>query len=271
MRNTLRTAIIACLLLLALSSQSMAGGLMLSPLRVDFTGKKRYATVTIMNEDKDNPVRYHIRMDPLRMTVDGKMIKARPADAREKLAMRLVRYSPSTAIIPAGGKQIVRLMLKKPANLPDGEYMTYFSVAPEPLKKTTTSTTQEKQGINLTMLVGIRIPLIIRHGEVSAIDEVESIKFFQNTNKEIFAQVLTSHKGNKSSIVGVRLEQILPSGEEIKLAESKRNVIYLPLTERKIRISIKDPTTLYKRGKVRVTLYDKENKGKVLSQKEFNI
>ncbi len=267
---------IFCFCLIALffgATGAWARGIMLSPLRVNFENRDRYAKVTVINQDREKPVRFNISTVTLRMDDQGRMFEPQESSASETVARRMLRFSPSTAIISPGGKQVLRLMLKKPSNLPEGEYLTYLSAQPEDVVKEE-SVEKDSGGrvsLDLDIMVGVRIPVVIRHGELDVSVRASGLGFHRMKSGQLAADVVLEREGSRSCVLGIKLEQELPSGDVIKLGEKGRAVIYTPLKKRLVQVPLERADTLSKGGRLRIVLTDEEHDGAEVGRREFDI
>lgn len=160
------------LLTLLLSPLAMAD-LMLYPMRVEMEKNQRAAQVELVNRGLA-PETYRISVVNRRMTDTGQIVPTDNAEPGERFATNMLRYSPRQVTLQAGESQTVRISLRKPAGLANGEYRSHLqfdrqpdvegisdiarAVNPEPGQIT----------IRLTTLIGVSIPVIVRHGDTSA-------------------------------------------------------------------------------------------------------
>ena len=112
---------------------------------------------------------------------------------------KIVRFSPRQFTLNKGGRQKVRLSLRKPANLPEGEYRFH-------IKATRLAQPENKNlddGVYMHANIGVTIPVIVRHGDAQVSADVSNIKIIppsQTIRKRPEAHVTINRKGNKSAI-----------------------------------------------------------------------
>lgn len=111
--------------LILLASHAFAGELMVHPTRVVFDGNTRTAQIDVINSGTET-MTYRISLIRRRMTDTGEFVPVESAHEQERFADEMIRYSPRQVVIPPGGTQAVRLQLRKPANLEDGEYRSHL-------------------------------------------------------------------------------------------------------------------------------------------------
>lgn len=249
---------------------------MLDPLRIELFDNQRSARATIYNQSPTEPTGYTISTQPRRMKEDGTLYKPTQLSKREVLAKSMFRFSPRSSEITPFGKQVIRIAVRKPPNLPYGEYFTYMSVQPvdateKKRKKTTESMDEQPETaeIALKMRVGVSIPLIIRHGKILVKTTVQDVKKATTPNGKPAYLVKLNREGNCSSYVGVSIYGML-NGKDTLIAEVPRVVTYIPLSTRLVTLPLMVPE--FEGRKIRVDITDFEDRDKkLLDSKEFQI
>ena len=174
-----RCAILGCLtfalvFLTAVTEVATAApgtNVMLVPRRVVFTGRMRSTEVHLINAGLA-PVTYRIDLAERRMLPDGHLEEVADLGPDGRSARPLLRYSPRQVTIQPQSSQTVRLLLRKPADLPPGEYRSHLVCrALPPLPPRTAkpadeeATAERRMKFQLTALPSITIPVIVRHGD----------------------------------------------------------------------------------------------------------
>ncbi|MBI9113311.1 hypothetical protein [Maridesulfovibrio ferrireducens] len=271
----LRKIFISFFLFFSLASSAFAvGGIMIEPMRVELKNNQRYAVVTVFNQSIKEPVTYNISTLPMRMKEDGSLYIPKKMTKRELLAQSMVKFSPRTAIIDPGGKQVVRIVIRKPPNLPEGEYYTYMRVGPvtNPNKKAENHSPSDlnidKGGVIIDLKVGMRIPVMIYQGTPKVVTTIDDLKIIKGQDEDSL-QLKLKCKGNRSSYVGVSIYTMV-NGEKKIIASKPRIVTYLPQTTRIVVLPKLDKS--FQRGSVTVELtnYNDRDK-KIIDSKKFMI
>ena len=154
-----------------------ADALRLTVKRVVFEGPKRAESITVINNGFED-VTYRVGWRHFVMT-PTKSLNAIPEDQplppEVKPVVDMIRYAPRRFTVPAKSSQQVRLMLRMPANLPDGEYRSHFWIRPEPNTERIRAKANEynektgrKKGVSIEMLTGVTMPVIVRKGNLGA-------------------------------------------------------------------------------------------------------
>lgn len=141
----------------------------LVPRRVFFTGRTRSAEVHLINSSP-TPVTYRIELAERQMLPNGRLEEiAQPAPDGYS-ARSFLQYSPRQVTLQPRSTQTVRLLLRKPADLPPGEYRSHLkcrALPPASREGNAVKAEPEARRLNvqLIMLPAITIPIIVRHGD----------------------------------------------------------------------------------------------------------
>ena len=144
--------------------------------RVVFEGPKRAEVLTIIN-GSDKPETYRLGWRQFKMTSDKSLVALPEGDIppEAQAVMDMVRFSPYRFTVQPKSSQQVRMMVRIPADLPDGEYRSHFWVRPEAdvdrLQKEAEERVKSsgaRGGASLTMLAGATMPVIVRKGNLQA-------------------------------------------------------------------------------------------------------
>ncbi|MDE2596584.1 MAG: molecular chaperone [Sphingomonadales bacterium] len=158
---------------LGLATPALAqGDLLIAPTRLVVNGGG--SSQIILSNIGNTPATYRISLELRRMQPDGDILDVPEAEANatERAALDMIRYSPRRIALAPNQPQAVRISVRPPEGLADGEYRVHMSfravpdaapVAPAPADGTPPS----GLSIKLTPIYGITIPLIVRKGQLS--------------------------------------------------------------------------------------------------------
>lgn len=221
-----------------ISNAAFAGAqLMVDPTRIELNEKDRSADITIINNgDQTGTYRidmFDMVMDPIRGLAELTTETPNPYSAKD-----LLRLSPRSVTLTPGTSQKARLLVRKPKDLPDGEYRTHLRVkshhqttAPEP--------TTGDGGFNVTMVpkFNLIIPVIIRQGETYVQASFQDIVPTKDpkTGELKDVHVIIKRDGNRSVTGIVDVTYIPTSGSPIKIAEIVGATIYREAPYRDIK------------------------------------
>ncbi|MCH9031003.1 MAG: molecular chaperone [candidate division Zixibacteria bacterium] len=157
----------------------VGGGLSVMPTRIVFEGRDRTAEIVLTNRGAEAET-YRITFKSMRMLEDGSYEDIEEPRENERFAADLIRYSPRRVVLEPGTSQTLRLMLRKPADLAEGEYRShmYFRAVPKPSSASDIEEPDLKEdqiNIQITTIFGITIPIIVRHGDLSSAIEFSDL------------------------------------------------------------------------------------------------
>jgi len=232
-----------CLLVLAVGPCFAAPQVMVTPTRVVFDAKARSAQVTIINTG-DAVGTFRISLANKRMTPEGTLQDAAEAQPGDQFASHLIRYSPRQVTLNPGQSQVVRLGLRRPSNLAAGEYRSHllFQEVPHSQDNAVESATERQQGItvNLRAIIGISIPVIVRHGATQAQVAFKQASYRAKPadSDKPYIEMELERSGNQS-VYGEFIAEYIPvSGDRRIVAQVGGVAIYTPGTRRLVKLGL---------------------------------
>ena len=189
--------ILFCICFLTIQAQA---SLMITPTRVVMDEKHRSAEVTLLNNSNTTKV-YRIHWVEMRQTENGGYEPVESPVAGDFIASTMIRHSPRKVTIEPKKYQRIKLSLRMPANLPDGEYRSHLK-----MKVTDTGVTAEDipyggegQQMRLIPKLSFAIPIIVRKGVVNTEAAIERVGLDDKDPEKLKLNVDISHKGAFSS------------------------------------------------------------------------
>lgn len=252
------------------------GDLLVAPTRVVFEGRVRAAELTLLNIGKQTAT-YRISFSHLRMTDTGELKEVETPEAGDRFADELVRYSPRQVTLDPNVAQTIRLQVRKPENLADGEYRSHLlfrAVPPESSQPATSVESTEKAtgySIRLTPIYGVSIPVIVRSGATSVKAALSDLAVHppEKPGDPATLEMKIRREGNQSVYGNLRVFFAPAAGKEQVVAVMNGVAVYTPNPERLVRIALQPPpgVTLAK-GRLRVAFARAEQNGDVLASAE---
>lgn len=227
------------------------GDLLVAPTRVVFDNRKRSAELNLSNI---GATRATYRVSLIRMEMDEMgTFKERPLDPGTEGLLSLFRFSPREVTLEAQESQTVRVQVRKPAELPVGEYRLHmvFRAVP-PASPLTPAPTEAQKGISirLTPIYGIAIPLIVRHGETSAKVTIADPSLGEARRSLRFR---LERSGNQSIYGDLRATILPANGSPEVLTEATGLAIYMPNTHRIVTLPLPSDRPLPAGSRIRIT------------------
>lgn len=150
-----------------------AGGapIALSSTLLKVGARSRTATVSVANRTDTNQ-RYRVSVIDMVMTPNGKVRPlAEGEQGHSRSAKDWVIATPSSISLPPGGSQNIRLLIRRPKGLTDGEYRAHLMVSQEPPADIAGGLKEDRGGkqsgleLNIVTIYSTTIPVVIQQGE----------------------------------------------------------------------------------------------------------
>nr|NQU90935.1 fimbria/pilus periplasmic chaperone [Bacteroidota bacterium] len=241
--------------LVALPFQSVAqGNLLITPRRVVFEGNKRNQEINLANTGQDTAV-YSISFVQYRMTEDGSFEQIEEPDPGQLFADQYIRYFPRTVTLPPNESQVIRMQLRRSADMTDGEYRShmYFRAVPNerPLGEDPGFEDTTAIGIRLTPIFGITIPVIICIGELDAGVSLSDINLVTSDDGKPVFSITINRIGDKSVYGDLTVDYVSPGGRSTEVGIVRGIAVYTPIPLRRFSMELQQFDDLdFTRGKL---------------------
>lgn len=154
-------------LILCLTANAWAS--FIAPKRVIIEDKQRTAAITIHN-GSEKTLAYRFSWEHRAQTTDGKSVLLKEGETMPgyKPVESMLQFSPRQVILKPQQNQKVRILVKRPADLPDGEYRSHLLIRTEALDNPETESAGQ-QGLTGTLKINTNasIPVMLRHGKTT--------------------------------------------------------------------------------------------------------
>ncbi len=254
----LAAALLVCILGIAagpLVARAQApGGLAVTPTRIVFEARTRSAEAIVTNRGTA-PATYRISFKNMRMLENGSYEDIEDEEAGERFADKMIRYSPRQVVLQPGTAQTVRLLVRKPRDLAPGEYRSHllFQVIPPPSAGTDIEVLNLKEGeirVQVQVIYGISIPVIVRHGDLSATVTLSDLALNSSENPGIppVLSLRFNRRGDRSVYGDVVVTFKPDGGEDTEVGVVRGVAVFTPNLTRTLRISLRLPNGVTLRG-----------------------
>ncbi|MEO9634300.1 MAG: molecular chaperone [Parasphingorhabdus sp.] len=254
-----------CVALGALASATLAtpvqaaGDLLVAPTRVVLDGQR--GTEVILNNIGAETATYRISLELRRMTSEGRLkdVSVEEANEIEQAAKNMIRYAPRRVTLPPNQPQAIRLGVRAPEGLADGEYRAHllFRAIPKARSVTDQQSPAEGFSIALTPIYGVTIPVIIRQGNLQATAAIANGRLEQDENGQAFTFDL-SRAGERSTYGEIRVTK---AGLSEPVMVARGIAVYPEINQRKVILPIPAEVAAQLKGKVSVEYYEPINAG----------
>ena len=212
--------------------------------RVIFEGPRRTELLTIVNNTAEEQV-FRLGWRMMRMTEDKSLEFVKEGESVEGLkpADDMVRYSPRRVVLPPGASQQIRLMLRRPKDLAEGEYRSHFWIQPEAeaVKFDPSQIKVNEKGptVQIKMLTGMTVPVFVRNGNLTAKVSFSDVSMTRDA-KGAKVKLTVNREGNRSVYGDMKLFCVGSGGEKLQ-RESNGLAIYTEISKRHMEFDVPFP------------------------------
>lgn len=263
-------------LLILLPLRPAWADLMLAPTRIVLENKQRAAQLDLINNGQETAT-YRISLVNRRMSETGEFAAIDSPGPGEQFADGLLRYSPRQVVLAPGVGQTVRILLRKPADLPAGEYRSHLQFERLAPAQGATSIAQpdgDEIAIRLTALIGATIPVIVRHGETAASVTLTDLEWLKPEAGQTATLALVLQRSGNRSVYGDLGAVFTPQGGAAQeVGKASGVAVYAPNPLRRVRLALQPPPGLVlARGALRVTFRERpEAGGRLLAEATIEL
>jgi len=240
-----------CIFLISLNtlfSQQVfaAANVLVTPTRVVFEDRMRSAQVSLMNSG-DQTGTFRISFLRQKMTDEGNFVPV--AENEEGMfSDTIVRFSPRQIRLEPGQSQVIRLMLRKPRRLAEGEYRSHllFQALPEPSTAPLTAPPAGAISIEILPMIGVSIPVIVRHGDLESSISLTNVKLFKpDEENSSYRLAVDMNREGPSSVYGDFHVHFTPQGGSVQVIGRINGVaVYTPNSTRHLVVHLTTPSDL---------------------------
>jgi len=264
-------------------AQGGFGDITITPTRIVLEGRDRSGTILLANTGAKKAT-YRISVVNMRMSETGAFEEIPEGSALpgEQFAEDLVRFAPRQVTLDPGASQTVRIALRKPAGLAAGEYRSHLVIRAIPDGSAGRSIEQksgEGVAISLSVIPGVALPVIVRHGELSAKATLSDFLYdpapMTGDDGRASLTFNINREGNRSVYGDIAATYFAPGSDEgVLLSEVNQLAVYTPIDRRivKMMLAIPQGLELHSGGRIAVTYRTPPKEGgKVIGAGEYRI
>ena len=241
------------------------------PIRILMEGRDRNSDLTIVNtSDTVNTYRLEWRHRRMREVGGYEHLDA-PLDPLFD-PDETIKFSPRNVTIAPGQTQRIRLSLRKPADLPDGEYRAHLV-----LKKVAGAVPRREApssglAVQVQTNVGFSIPVVVRQGGYDGAVKIGNPQFVQPARPEHLPHLtLDVHRTGIHSVNGTVRVYWTPEGEKERLVGQAKNVnVFHEIDKRIVGVTMREDGITS--GAIRITFEGaNERKGLLYDEQVFPV
>ena len=162
--------------LAAAAPASAAGDLLVAPTRIVLDGAR--GTEVILNNIGSETATYRISLELRRMTASGTLEDVKAPTADEQAALAMIAFAPRRVTLAPNQPQAIRIGVRAPQGLADGEYRAHMLFRAIPDARPATAPKAAGGGISIALkpIYGLTIPIIVRRGKLEAVAGIANVK-----------------------------------------------------------------------------------------------
>ncbi len=212
--------------------------ILITPTRVVFGERERFASVTLVNVSNERKT-YEMEWKFFEMQPEGTAYKEVEKPVTEFNLAEHIDFSPRRVTLDPGIKQKVRFALRRPPEIPDGDYHVHLKFRVVPDSEAFDEGDREFYAavrINLSYT----IPIILRSGEVSVAASIGDLSLFRNeSNNLLVANVAIDREGGPYAVLGeIRIYHVDEGGRETLVGEVSNAHVFPEISRRVIGIQL---------------------------------
>lgn len=236
-----------------------AGDLLVAPTRVILDGAR--GTEVILNNIGSEPATYRVSLELRRMLPDGSLEEIDPAqaDAHDATTLGMISYAPRRVVLPPNQPQSIRIGVRAPQGLADGEYRAHmlFRAIPDARPVEPASGAKDGVSIALTPIYGVTIPIIVRQGSLVATAAIANPRILRE--KDGPALLFTLSRSGTRSVYG-RIRVTRP-GIAKPVFEVRGIAVYAEVVQRLVKLPIPEALAASLVGPVKIEYLEDNDAG----------
>lgn len=244
--------------------------MLIVPTQVVFEGRERFGSVTLVNTgDKTNTYELGWQYFDMQEGIGSYKMIDKPSTDFD-LSKHIV-FAPRRVTLAPGAKQKVRLALRRPAEIPDGDYHVHFKFRSVPNDDLDIDNQGEGASMGVSIAVSYAIPVVLRSGEVKVQAEIGEISLARDeVSGFVNVAVPVSRSGGNHSILGyLRVYHIGDDGKEDLLGVISNANMFPEINNRVFDVHL---TKEFSGGSLKVVLryFDKKNDF-IYAERSFDV
>lgn len=245
-------------------AQAQQAQTVLIPTRVVLEKGERSATVIIKNSGNATGL-YRIELEDKQMPETG-ILQTLEEGKDPYSIIPMVRISPRRVTLDPGEDQRIRLMIRKPKNLEDGEYRSHLKVllADSNVSGGTIRKKQKNVQVGVGTRLAVSIPVILRHGKTSQSVTMDEAGI-RRQGKHILLDLAMSRTGNRSSFGDIKVVYTDQKGVSNIVKFHPGIAIYRGTDKRRISLPLDIPDgVVLGKGTLKISYIAQEKDGGIL-------
>lgn len=244
--------------------RALTGGPFVSPTRMVFEGRERANSFIIVNFHTV-PITYRATIVNQRMLEDGSFERFNLPRQDELVASDFVLFSPRQFTLEPNQVQVVRVLVRRPADLAPGEYRSHLVFASIPPADLFESLSQggDATGVDIQLIpiTGVAVPLIVRQGVLTSTVSLSDLALSSDGAQGNVLSLRVNRSGMRSEFGDLSVTYIGSDGEEEVVDLLNGLSIYPPLASRILQLQLELSPEQIAGGRLRVDFRERADDG----------
>jgi fimbrial chaperone protein len=264
-------------ILMSILAHQTAANLLINPTRVAFGPTDRTTDVTLINISQTTNT-YRIEWSEKKAKSEGGYEDLTAATVGNfPVASSMLRYSPKQVTLKAGERQTIKMAVRRPQGLANGEYRSHLVFKAIPPMGPTLPDKPEPESAGASTKVDIlltfTIPVVVKHGPVVYQVALEDAAIVYNAATKTGNVIVNLSRSGTNSVIGNLDAYWTPAGGSEQLIAKSGDFNFWPEIN-KVKASLNWVGTSFAEsdGKLRI-VYEgtKDFRGNVFFDKTINI
>lgn len=257
-------------------------GLMLFPTRFILSETERTVSIDIINKGNARGS-YRIELIDMKMPETGAIRELKEGETDPYSIKGFARISPRRAVLRPDTSQKIRILLRRPKDLADGEYRSHLKVllTEDNLDEVeNTNPTNNNISIKIKPRLAFTVPIIVRQGDTHyaiTIDDANVHYADRDTDrKNPILKIHFSLEGNQSSMGDIKVSHIGKNGKSTIVNFQPGIAIYRNTNKRSIDFPLSVPEgVILDGGELHIVYLEKMHEtdggGKIIAEKKLKL
>lgn len=233
--------------------------ILITPTRVVFGARDSYGLVTLANNGREVST-YKIGWKFFRMQEGGVAYEPIGQSDLSYDVSEYIKFSPRQVTLQPGASQKIRLALRRPGDIPDGDFHVHLGIST--VNDADLGSYQDGEvsddnvsGMSVKVNIGYTIPVIVRSGKVDVSASVGRIALSRNEHNGLLRVAVPIHRdGGAYSILGhLMVFHVDDSGNETRVGEISNAHIFPEVDSRTFDVQLSKAIS---GGSLRIVMYD---------------
>jgi len=251
-------------------SPYLQANILISPVKITFEDRQRTSKIYLVNNSEKVQTYRLGWKNNTALETGGYRLLDEDEVQEFNTADSMIRFSPRQVTLKPHDKQTVKLAVRRPSDLADGEYRSHLQLTALPPKKKAAQV--EQKGARINMIVSYSLPVIVKQGLGKATVKISDVGLFYDAQNRVSKINISLLKEQPYSVNGdFNVYWAASSGaEEVVVARLHDYTFYHELHSLSQSLAWSD--TPPRSGVLRIVYEGRgKNRGKIWSESRINI